>query len=62
MDEINKANNRADTPYTKPIFGMKNLEKLTRDKDKYNFDEAWKMIHNNYSIDTMMEEKVMELY
>jgi len=62
MDEINKANNRSETPYTKPIFWEKNFEKLTREKTKYTFDDVWKTIHDNYSIDTDMEHKVMDLY
>lgn len=62
IDEINKAKNRADTPYTKPIFWEKNFEKLKAKADDYSFDEIWLKIHENYSIDTDMEWKVMELY
>lgn len=62
MDEINKAKNRADTPYTKPIFWQKEFEKLTAQKDKYTYDEARETIHKNYSIDSEYEWKIMELY
>lgn len=48
--------------YTKRIFDMKAFENLKKKKDKYTYEEAMKEISNNYSIDTEMEEKVMDLY
>ena len=62
IDEINKANNRSETPYTKPIFWEKNFEKLKAKADDYSFDEIWLKIHENYSIDSEMEHKLMDLY
>lgn len=50
------------TKYTKRIFWMKDLENVKAKKDKYSYEEMMKMIEDNYSIDTEMEEKVMELY
>lgn len=50
------------TKYTKRIFWMKDFENVKAKKDKYSYEEMMKMIEDNYSIDTEMEEKVMELY
>ena len=50
------------TKYTKRIFWMKDFENVKAKKDKYTYEEMMKMIEDNYSIDTEMEEKVMELY
>ena len=41
---------------------MKELDNLKRKKDEYSWEEAMKMIKDNYSIDSEMEEKVMDLY
>ena len=51
-----------EAPYTKPIFWWKNFEKLTREKDKYSFDEVRETVHTTYSIDSEYEWKIMELY
>lgn len=48
--------------YTKRIFDMKAFENLKRKKDKYTYEQAMKEINENYSIDTEMEEKIMDLY
>lgn len=48
--------------YDKKIFGMKELENLRKKRDDYSFDEVWMKLHDNYSIDTDMEHKVMDLY
>lgn len=48
--------------YTKRIFDMKAFENLKKKKDNYTYEEAMKQINENYSIDTEMEEKVMDLY
>lgn len=48
--------------YDKRIFDMKAFENLKKKKDKYTYEEAMKEINDNYSIDTVMEEKVMDLY
>lgn len=41
---------------------MKAFENLKRKKDKYTYEQAMKEINENYSIDTEMEEKIMDLY
>jgi hypothetical protein len=41
---------------------MKDLENVKAKKDKYTYEEMMKMIEDNYSIDTEMEEKVMDIY
>ena len=41
---------------------MKAFENLKKKKDKYTYEEAMKLVNDNYSIDTEMEEKVMDLY
>lgn len=48
--------------YTKRIFDMKAFENLKKKKDNYTYEEAMKLVNENYSIDTEMEEKVMDLY
>lgn len=48
--------------YDKKIFDMRAFENLKKKKDKYSWEEAMKMIKENYSIDSEMEEKVMDLY
>ena len=48
--------------YDKRIFGMKELDNLRRQKDKYNYEKAMEEIKKNYSIDNEMELKVRELY
>lgn len=50
------------TKYTKRIFWMKDFENVKAKKDKYTYEEMMKMIEDNYSIDTEMEEKVMDIY
>ena len=62
IDEINKARNRADTPYTKPIFWEKEFSKLEENKDKYTFDEIFKTIQEKYTLWTEYTHKIMELY
>ena len=41
---------------------MKELENLRKKRDDYTFEEVWLKLHDNYSIDTDMEHKVMDLY
>lgn len=48
--------------YNKRIFWEKELANLKMKTELYTYEEAMKMINENYSIDTAMEEKVMELY
>lgn len=78
MDEINKANNRQayidkkakdkevmnDSPFVKEkkVFDSAAFENLKLKKDMYTFEEAKKMIDENYTISTEYEWKVMELY
>lgn len=69
MDEIAKATNRAksdemvkDTPFTKPTFGEKEFLKFKEQSNRFSFDEAWKIIHEKYSVSTDMEHKVMDVY
>lgn len=48
--------------YNKKIFWEKELANLKMKKEMFTYEEAMKMISDNYSIDTAMEEKVMDLY
>ena len=48
--------------YDKKIFGMRELENLSRKKDKYSFEDALKMLEENYSVSENMLNKVGDLY
>ena len=53
IDEINKANNRSETPYTKPIFWEKNFEKkliLMKSKLSISISGLWKPKLNKIKI------------
>lgn len=69
VDEMNKAMSRAksdemvkDTPFTKPTFWEKEFLKFKEQSNRFSFDEAWKIIHEKYSVSTDMEHKVMDVY
>lgn len=48
--------------YDKKVFGLKELDNLKRQKDKYTFEKAIETIKKDYSIDNEMTKKVWELY
>ena len=41
---------------------MRELENLSRKKDKYSFEDALKMLEENYSVSENMLNKVGDLY
>lgn len=59
IDEINKANNRANT---KPTFWEKEFQNLVKEKDQHTFDEVFKTIQDKYILWTEYTHKVMDLY